>query len=198
MAQSNVYSLNVVGYYNVTVPAAPAQFRMVANSLLTTNETLNGVIPTAPPGTIFLKWTGSTYSTHEFIDDVDKWDPNTSFATGDGGFLRNVTGSPMTVTFVGEVRQGGLTNAVPQGYNIEGSIVPQAGTVTTALGLPVNEGGGDFILKWKATAGGGYDVFEYIGAGEWDPTEPSVAVGEGFFSRKINAPQTWVRNFTVP
>jgi hypothetical protein len=51
LAQSNVYSLNVVGYYNVTVPANT--FVLVGNQLNTTNNTLPGIIPAPPPGSQF-------------------------------------------------------------------------------------------------------------------------------------------------
>jgi hypothetical protein len=198
-AQSNVYSVNVVGYYNVTVPPAPTQFRMIANQFNTTNNTLNGVLKNLPSGTLVLKWTGATFSIHEFASNEEGWDPNTSLAPGEGVFIRNVDPAQMTVTFVGEVPQGSLTNPIPQGFEIESSMVPQAGGVQSVLGLPVNEAGGDYVYKWKATAGGGYDIFEYGGGGPsgWDPSEPTVAVGESFFSRKNLAPQTWVRNFTV-
>src|SRR3954470_8755678 len=55
MAQSNVYSLNVVGYYNVPVPAN--QLVLVANQLNTTNNTIAGLIQ-GPPNAQFYKYNG--------------------------------------------------------------------------------------------------------------------------------------------
>ena len=54
MAQSNVYSLNVVGYYNVPVTAN--QYVMIANQLNTTNNTIGSLLPNGPIGANLLKW----------------------------------------------------------------------------------------------------------------------------------------------
>src|SRR6267142_1053774 len=105
VAQSNVYSLNVVGYYNVSMGAG--QKVLLGNQLNTTNNTLAGVIPNPPPLSQFFKFNGF------FISLV-----------------------AATLTFVGEVRQGSLTNTLPKGIKVlRTSIVPQAGRVTTDLGL---------------------------------------------------------------
>ena len=57
MAQSNVYSLNVVGYYNV--PVAANSLVMIANQLNTTNNTLGSLIASPPPSSLFYKFTGA-------------------------------------------------------------------------------------------------------------------------------------------
>ncbi len=189
MAQ-NVYSLNVVGYYNVTIPGLG--FKMIANQLDAADNTLDGALSGVADGSLFYKWTGAGYSIHEYIEG-DGWDPNTSLAPGEGGFLRNASADPVTVTFVGEVKQGSLVNEIPAGFSIKSSMVPQAGGIKSVLGMPFSEDGGDYIYKW----GTSYEIFEYVGEDEWDPAEPAVAVGESFFSRKLNA-ATWTREFTVP
>jgi len=195
MAQ-NVYSLNVVGYYNVTVPAGGG-LKMVVNQLDTTNNTLAALIKNVPDGTQFFKWTGSTYdgALYEDPGTGGEWSKSFDLPPGDGGFLKNNSGTALTITFVGEVKQGNLTNAVPAGYNIEGSIVPQAGKLSTDLKLPAADG--DQVFKWTGGTYAGY-LYEDPGTGgEWSPSEPTADVGEGFFSRK-NAAINWVRNFTVP
>ena len=48
MAADPVYSVNIVGYVNVT---APAKFSMIANPLKSGGNTLAEIIPTAPDGT---------------------------------------------------------------------------------------------------------------------------------------------------
>jgi hypothetical protein len=192
MAQ-NVYSLNVVGYYNVTVPANG--FAMVANQLSTTNNTLKGVIPTAPDGCKFYKynagWTTFTY------DELEPgWTPNgdVAFAPGEGGMFRNTTASPLTLTFVGEVMQGSLTNNLPAGYAVVSSKVPQAQTLAD-MGLPGVDGDKAYVYN------SGYTTFTYdeLEPG-WTPgatAGPTIPVGQAFFVRK-GAPASWVRNFTVP
>src|SRR5262245_34235043 len=84
MAQSNVYSLNVVGYYNVTAPANTKI--LIGNQLHTTNDTLVGVIPAPSAGANFFKFNAG-FTTYTF-DDVDlAWTGNTSLAPGEGGFF---------------------------------------------------------------------------------------------------------------
>ena len=55
MAQSNVYSLNVVGYYNLTIGAG--QKVMIANQLNTTNNTIGSLI-IPQPNDAFFKYNG--------------------------------------------------------------------------------------------------------------------------------------------
>lgn len=191
MAQ-NVYSLNVVGYYNVPVPAN--QYVLIANQLDTTNNTLGGILPNAPAGSIFQKF-GSGWQGY-LMDDVDLvWTPNANatLAPGEGGFFKSPVAT--TLTFVGEVKQGSLTNTLPIGlYTVVGSIVPQAGT-PTALGIPGEAG--DVIQKWSSGwSGFVFDDVDLV----WTPTVPTFGVGEAFFYKKAStATQSkWVRNFTVP
>jgi hypothetical protein len=113
---------------------------------------------------------------------------------GEGGFIKNPGATPLTITFVGEVPQGSLTNALPAAFAIRSSMVPQAGAVTTVLGLPA--GVNDELYKY--TPGTGYSSFQFDEFDTvWKPTEPSMAVGEGFFIKAVAA-GNWVRNFTVP
>lgn len=184
MAQ-NVYSLNVVGYYNITIPAN--SFAMIANQLNTTNNTIASLIPTPPDFTELYKFSGG-YSGYLYDGE---WTPdgNATLNPGEGAFIRNVTGSPLTLTFVGEVMQGSLTNPLPAGFSIRSSMVPQAGLVTTTLGLPA----ADFDELY--TFSGGYSGYLYDG--EWTPNEPNIAVGQAFWVRKVGGAANWVRNFTV-
>lgn len=195
MAQ-NVYSLNVVGYYNVTIPANGG-LQMIVNQLDTPDNTLAGLIKDVPDGTQFFKWTGSTFagSLYEDPGGGGEWSQDFPMAPGEGGFIKNNSGTPLTITFVGEVKQGELVNPIPAGYSLLGSIVPQAGAISSVLGMPAADG--DQIFKWTGTTYDGY-LYEDPGeGGEWSPAEPTANVGEGFFSRK-NVAVDWVRNFSVP
>jgi hypothetical protein len=187
----NVYSLNVVGYHTVTMKPG---FTMFANQLEAPNMTLAALIPDAPPGANFYKFTTGAGWTPYTFDDLDGWLPNgdVTLAPGEGGFFRNPTASDVTVTFVGEVKQGELTNPLPEGYSVRSSIVPQAGTATS-LGIPAAPG--DNIYT-HATVGG-YTPYTFDDLDGWLPSDPNIEVGQAFFVRK-NAADTWVRNFTVP
>jgi len=191
MAQSNVYSLNVVGYYNVPVPAN--QLVLVANQLNTTNNTIAGLIQ-GPPNAQFYKYNGG-YTAYNF-DDVDlAWTPNgnATLNPGEGGFYKSPTAT--TLTFVGEVPQGSLTNTLPINLlAIRSSIVPQAGKISTDLGLPGEAN------DQMYTYNNGYTAYTFDDVDlAWTPTEPTIGVGQAFFYKKAaNATKSqWVRNFTV-
>jgi len=205
MAQSNVYSLNVVGYYNVTIGAH--QKVMIANQLNTTNNTVAALL--APPSignndAVFKfaagGFTGFTYST-----DLGMFDPDASAVTmnpDEAVFFVNAQSTAETVTFVGEVEQGSLTNTLPLGIKVlRSSIVPQAGMVDTTFGVVPDNNDSLFIYN-PLENNGGYSGFTYsTDLGGWDPAEPTINVGEGFFYVKAanGAPANtnWVRNFTV-
>jgi len=190
-AQSNVYSINVVGYVNVTVPANG--FGLIANPLNSTNNTIGSLMPNVPADTVFYKYNGG-YSTY-IMDNLDLvWSPdgNATLNPGEGGFIKNVTGTPLTITFVGEVLQGSLTNALPTGFAIRSSKVPQSGLITTTLGFPAQAD--DVVYTYN----GGYTTYIFDNLDlVWSPSEPTINVGQAFFSKKV-AGENWVRNFTVP
>jgi hypothetical protein len=194
-AQSNVYSVNVVGYVNVTVPGNA--YALIANPLNATNNSLGSVIASPPPATTFYKYTtGSGYEIFTFDEFDLAWTPNgnVSLAPGEGGFIKNPLATPITLTFVGEVLQGSLTNDLPAGYSVRSSKVPQSGLVSTTLGLPANPA--DVLYKYVPLTG--YSIFTFDEFDlAWTPSQPTINVGEAFFSFK-GAASSWVRNFTVP
>jgi len=188
----NVYSLNVVGYYNITVPANG--FALIANQLNTTNNTLAGLLPSVPEGTVVYKWTGTTFAISTF--EEGEWNQNFTLNLGEGAFIKNpLPTSPLTITFVGDVLQGSLTNPIPVGFSIRSSMVPQAGGVSSVLRLPVANN--DTVYRWTGSTYA-ISTWEEIGPGQgdWSAGEPTVQVGEAFFVRK-NAPAQWIRSFTV-
>jgi hypothetical protein len=193
MAQSNVYSLNVVGYYNVTIPAG--KYVLLANQLNTTNNTIASVLPAGPPGSILQKLSAG-YSAYTF-DDVDLvWTPNGNATLNPGEAALFKSPVATTLTFVGEVMQGSLTNTLPIGlYAIRSSIVPQAGLATTDLAIPGE--GGDIMQVLGAT---GYTAYTFDDVDlVWTPSQPTVAVGQGFLYKKSPSAtkSNWIRNFTV-
>jgi len=192
MAQSNVYSLNVVGYYNVPIPAN--QLVLLANQLNTTNNTIGALLPAPPPGSQLYKYAGS-YTIYTFDPDDLNWVPDAAgtLNPGEGAFLRSPVAT--TITFVGEVLQGSLTNTLPAGaLAIRSSMVPQAGLAQTDLGVPPDAG--DQLYKYA----GSYTIYTFDPDDlNWVPSQPSLGVGEAFFYRKAAAgtQTSWVRNFTV-
>ena len=186
--------MNVVGYYNVTIPAN--SLTVIANQFNTTNNTLAALIPNPPPDTSFYKYvSGSGWIPYNFDADLLKWlpDGNVTLNPGEAGFFKNITASPITLTFVGEVPQGNLTNTLPAGLAIRSSIVPQAGKLTTDLGYP----GAAEDSVYKYVVGTGWVPYNFdADLLKWLPSEPTLNVGEGFFSKKIAA-GNWTRTFNV-
>jgi hypothetical protein len=196
MAQSNVYSLNVVGYYNVTISAG--QQVMIANQLNTTNNTIGSLLPASMvhDGDHLYKYNGG-FSTSFYSTDDGQWDPDPTITMnpGEAAFYKPAVAE--TLTFVGEVEQGSLTNTLPLGIQVmRSSIVPQQGGISSVLGVPFDDG--DHLYTFSGT----YSTYFYsTDDGQWDPTEPVINVGQGFFYKKAAgghlANVNWVRNFTV-
>jgi hypothetical protein len=190
LAQSNVYSLNVVGYYNL--PLTGGTFYSIANQLNTTNNHLTVLIPAPPINTRYYEYAGVW---NEYVyDDTESWqggDP--TLDPGKSGLFKSPVNT--TLTFVGEVLQGNLS----VGYQAIGanavvaSKVPQAGAVQSALLFTPEVY--DKVYKFDNT----WVEYTFDDTESWNPSEPTFAVGEGMIIRK--GPGTtataWVRNFTV-
>jgi hypothetical protein len=203
LAQSNVYSLNVVGYYNVTVGSH--QQIMLANQLNTTNNTIGALL--APPmvanGDQLYKFNGS-FSASAYSTDDGQWDPDPTVTMnpGEAVFYKNAQTAAETLTFVGEVLQGQLVNTLPLNIQVmRSSMVPQQGLISTDLGVPTDNGDKLYVFN-TAQNSGGYTAYAYsTDDGQWDPSEPTIAVGQGFFFKTaataLPAHANWIRNFTV-
>jgi hypothetical protein len=206
MAQGTVFSVNAVGYVNTTLKKG---FNLVANPLNAgADNTIGALFKGLPLGTQVYKFTGTSFQI-AVNDDANVATGAYESATpamltaqilpGEGLFVKNNTTVDQTVTFVGEVPQGNLSNPIPQGLSIRSSQVPQDGKITTDLKFPGKDG--DQISKWDATAQRFVGPYTFDSAeGGWTlvgaVNEPTVAVGESVFVRKVAA-DTWTRTFNV-
>jgi hypothetical protein len=162
MAQSNVYSLNIVGYCNVP---AKGGYAFMSNPLDNGNNSATTLFPNPNPdpsgtsgqlgpwdGSSLQEWTGSGFKVSVF--DSLTPDTTTGFTDVSGttavpapvfpagkGFLLNNQGGYATngnqVTFVGNARMGTNTMnlaAATTPYAL-GSMLPLSGNVTTAIGF---------------------------------------------------------------
>jgi hypothetical protein len=133
------------------------------------------------------------FATVTYDTDLGGWDPdpNTTIDYGGGAFVKN-PGALFTLTFVGEVGQGTLLNPAPTGFSILSSKVPQQGLITTDLQFPPSQG--DVLYKYLNP--GGFQTSTYdTDLGGWDPQEPSIEVGEGFYMKSTG--HAWTRTFNV-
>jgi len=196
MAQSNVYSVNVVGYVNLSLTNG---LNLVANQLdfdgTGTNNTIIGVFSNSlPTGSFVYKFVSGTFQTYGF--SRSGWSPNTtgvSLNPGEACFVS--VGAPTTVTTVGQVLQGPLTNTLSGALTLVSSVAPLSGAVdsTGNGGLNYTPTTSDFVYLWNTT-NQNYTTYGHSRSG-WSPNSPVLSVGQGFF---LSTPQTsWVNTFTV-
>jgi len=193
MAQSNVYSVNVVGYYNVSVPAHG--FNFVANQLQNgTNDALSvlgGSMQSDPNGvnnTTLQYWTGTGFAAYQYFTGADA--DNNFFTSGSvngfydtggglhnptlgqGGafFIQNPTANPLTVTLVGQVVQGAYSITNGNGFNATSFIMPVATNILSSLvNLPVTSDPNGVlnttVYYWTGT---GFATYQYFTGADAD------------------------------
>jgi hypothetical protein len=207
MAQSNVYSLNVVGYVNVPIPVG---YSLIGNPLNAGNNTVSNLFNSAVAsgaavGATVYTWTGTGLNANA-NDQFDGTWQNPALALPPGvGFFINNPNARFTNTFVGEVNQGALSKSVAQGYTVNSSLVPLTGNLQTDLGL-TNAVPGDVAYLWSGSGlvACAKDQFD----GTWQPLSPPfssdanngpvIQIGTGFFyQNNSGAAISWNRNFTV-
>lgn len=187
LAQSNVYSQNIVGYVTQVYPSG---FAIVATPLKTTNNTVVEVLTGAPAGVTVYKFTGGAYQPANTYFGGGFWGNNAqTLPPGQGYFIKSP--SQWTNTFVGEVVKDS-TNALINGFNMVGSVYPMAGAIDTNLSLVPTAG--DVVYSFNN--GGGYNPANtYFGGGFWGSGNPQLAVSQGVFYKSTGA-NNWIQHFT--
>jgi hypothetical protein len=210
MAQSNVYSLNVVGYVNVVYPGN-ANFSMACNPLNNANNDITNLFKAPPDGTSIIRWdagiqdlSSDQYSYSTFLG---QWLKNGSpgdfvLNPGEGVFLITPSDpTPVTNTFTGDVVQGpyniGLLGSA--NFNAVGSTVPLGGNFTNSIAqLPQVDG--DTVQQWDVNiqdlAGAAPNWSQFLN--QWVPNTNNIVAGEGFFYIRQDPAITWTRNYSVP
>jgi len=224
MAQTNVYSLNIVGYVNLSLPTG---FSMIACQFTTTNNTIGALLNNNPGGTVttegtagpyegvtIYKWNGSAF-TQDTGDNIlsgnlNGWDNNgvITLNPGEAAWLKNPNTSSLSVVFLGTVPSGTLTVPIkgPSTFNMISSPVPVGGdVVTNAIMNLTNYGDSDRVYVYANP--GGFTTYtvdkEFGSAGyqsQWDPPgDPMVTVGQGFWylTASTTTSFTWTETFSV-
>jgi hypothetical protein len=188
---AQVYSVNVVGYVNVDVPSG---FSLIANPLDAADNNADALIPAVDGITVYdFKADGSGYAIRSYLNPILGWQGDAVEMTpGKGVWVFN-PGDALTITFVGEITEGEKVNDIPQGFSIRASIVPQSGALATDLGFPAAEN--DTVYEFDNVSGG-YVISSLLPIVGWQPSEPSIDVGQSFFVN-AGAATTWTRDFTV-
>lgn len=227
IAQTNVYSLNAVGYTTVTIPAG--DFSIIACPLIVTPDNTVSTLMNNSNGSLTLSHVyfyspANGYSIDDALtiggkkgqtSNPNGWGQNGTnvLAPGVACWFQNNTANPVSFTFVGQVPTGSLTNTIAPGYNLISSAVPMTGDLqTNSISALTNYNVGDILYMYdpvqaySAGIGGVYDVVantgKHPGTGynnNWSPGDAQIFnVTQGFwYFNATNFSFNWVENFTV-
>lgn len=209
MAQA-VYSVNAVGYVNVTVnknPGGSTTPLMVANPLNTGGNTVAEVLPSVPDFTTFFHFnntSGQFDNATTFASFLGGWDnPAQAFPPGDAGFLifdNSSIGASVTLTYVGEVPEGTPLSTAVAGLgraSYLASKAPIPGHLETDLGFPPADF--DTVYRWDKANWTYHNASTYASfLGGWD-IPPVLGVADGFvlLTDSATPARTWTKNFDV-
>ena len=184
-----VYSVNSVGFVNVNFPPG---FSIASNPLDGAANTVVALFPASTPnGSTVFKFNPAEGNFTSATFFFGTWDnPTMTLVPGEGFFFRNTAATTFINTFVGNVKQGTLVTPLSAGFTLVSSQVPQSGLANTDLGLPI--GNGDTVFRFLNNS----YVSSTFFFGTWDTGEPSINVGEGFFTRRSSS-GNWTRTFSV-
>lgn len=198
VAQSNVYSLNIVGYVNVDVAAG---LNLISNPLKPSNGNYNITntisLPDTADGAFIYKWAGTAWS-----GDIPSWiagfgwAPEATINHGEAFFLQSPVATK--VLFVGEVATGNVETTLQPGLSVVANKIP------VEQNWPGSDIGndGDSIYTWGGSAWDA-SIWSYIdgfgwsnGGGAGDNVNgPLLKVGGGAVYQNTGAALTWTRAF---
>jgi len=202
MAQStNVYSLNAVGYINVTIPTG---FSIISCPLIASpDNTINTLLsPTngAFKGVKFYPWdtTTGSYGTSDSAT-LSKWagGGTETLLPGQAAFIDNTTANPISVTFVGTVPSGTMTNTFYKGFTLVSSILPTDGILTNGLQNFTSATAGDKAYTFDPPTQSYNPAFSTKPSGQWIQAPNITNLATGFFYFTTNTTESWVENFSV-
>ena len=191
------FDISGVGYLNISLQPG---FNLISVPLKTSDSDIAGMFATQntlPVGlTVYVMEEGEFFGT-TYVASSGQFEPaNISMETippGRAFFVYNPLQTQLTLTFVGEIPQGRLTNSLPAGFSAVAPIVPRSGTLT-AHGFPTEAG--DCVYVWDSTnqtfRSSTFDDID----GAWLPKEETFLAGEGFILFK-RSPVYWIVDFVL-
>jgi hypothetical protein len=217
---AQVYSVNAVGYVNITVPS-DGKYALISNPLNGTNNQWNTVLPLPDDalGTVAYRWiptagtVGGLSDAITFLGSAVGWLDSSGgepapLNPGEAIYIQALSGAgnpTLTITFVGDVPQGNLSAPLSGSgrYTPAASPVPQTAPVggpgvSGTLELPGELGDVIYLFGPNPTkpTPGFSDAWTCIGGGLWlDPegnvgSGPVIPVGFGFWIQQISGTAT--------
>jgi len=199
----NVYSLNVVGYVNVSLQANKLSFLSLPVAPVDGNYAVsNMIVLDSGNGTQdfanLYSWNVASQSWNPALTWLGgAWDtPNQVISNGVGFFVASVANS--TLTFVGQVPQGAIQYKVPAGLSTLANQVPvTANFPGSGAAFPGNDF--DNLYTWNQ-AGQQWGAAATFLGGAWDTTSPNGPLlnpGDAVFYVNGGAAIPFTQNFTV-
>lgn len=188
-SQAQVYSQNIVGYVNQSLPAG--QFALLANPLDDGTNTANDLFGALPNKSQIQLWNGASFAS--YTKGASGFSPNPAIPVGVGVFVKSATA--FTNTFVGNVVPGpgnSVTNNLSAGvFMLVGSTIPVGGTFndvgTNTINLVSTLPNKSQVQIWNGSSYSSYTK----GAGGFSPN-PGYNVGQGFFLKSASA-TNWIQ-----
>jgi hypothetical protein len=203
MAQStNVYSLNAVGYINVTVQPG---FNIISCPLIASPDNTINTILTNGNGQYkkFQFWAWSPAKGVGYNEDVgvgSGWvnGGTNTLNPGQAGWLFNPSNTPVTITFVGTVPSGtNTTTLVSNSFNLVSSILPTSGDiVTNSLMNFTNAVKKDQVWTWTPGAVGYTEYVNTPSGWAADPIQTNVGGGFWYLNNQ-STNNSWTQSFSV-
>jgi hypothetical protein len=178
------YSSNLVGY--VSIALAPG-YSLIANPLLTPNNTVGSLLSNMPNGVSVFPYPFSSGAN----SCLNGWhNPSLPLTPGTGCLVHNPYPTNLPVLWVGNVFTGNSAVTFHNGqWAIASSVLPLAGWITTNLGWPAVNGDTIYTLG----PGGFWEDHDYLSQ-NWIGGEPCISLGEAFVYRAERmADWTWGR-----
>jgi hypothetical protein len=194
----SVSSVNVVGYVNTTLKPG---FNLISNPLKAQDNSIGALFQNIQGGLIdgltVYKFENGSFSTVAWSDLFQQFGPEEAALEttepGDGIFVLLPGTAEKTITFVGDVPQGALSNPIPHGFSIKSSQVPQAITIDR-VDFPTVPGDMLFLFNNDLNS---YDIFPASELGGFLATSRTIKVGEAFWIYRAGPATQWTRIFSA-
>jgi hypothetical protein len=192
-----VVTSNAVGYVNTSIPPG---FSLISNPLCAENSrvaALFGNTADLPDGFSIFFMENGKYLRTTFHPGSRQFEPqevaDRELRPGDGIWVYNPGATTLTVTFVGRLLHGAVTNRASAGFSIVSCAIPRSAT-PDEMSFPKTPG--DIIYFFdSARQQFQISIFDDI-ENTWLPPLKKLSVGEAFLVYK-SAPAEWVQRHSV-
>ena len=175
LLKTEKYSKNAIGYTRVTYPVGKS---LIANPLSREDgNTLAKLFTGFPDGTTLAKLDEATGELTVNVFEGGAWEnPEMTLDPGEGAVLDLAGENAVTVDYFGVALQGDLASVIPARAALRSALTPAEGGVASVLGLPEVDGLEVQLLHNESGAYVTYTFSDEV----WQPSEPSVALGQAF------------------